>query len=149
MDWIIGVGEEIQILENLPISSFSWFPTTQSLLAELKSFHFENDLLLITGARVFEFEKIVNQLQQRIHGTTLEINLNSLTHNFNFYKKLLKSQTKVMVMVKAFAYGGGAPEIANHLQILGADYLAVAFTDEGVALRQQGHTPTHHGSQSC
>lgn len=138
LDLIIGVGKEIRTLENHQISSFSWFPTTGSLLAELKSFNFENDLLLITGARIFEFEKIVNQLQQRIHGTTLEINLNSLTHNFNFYKKLLKPQTKVMVMVKAFAYGGGAPEIANHLQILGADYLAVAFTDEGVALRQQG-----------
>jgi len=80
----------------------------------------------------------VNRLQQRIHGTTLEINLNALTHNFNFYKRQLAPGTRVMVMVKAFAYGGGAAEIANHLQTLGADYLAVAYTDEGVSLRKQG-----------
>jgi Alr-MurF fusion protein len=108
------------------------------LLQHISQEDFENDLVLVTGARKYGFEVIVNRLQQRIHGTTLEINLNALTHNYNFFKTQLLPSTKVMVMVKAFAYGGGAAEIANHLQQLRADYLAVAYTDEGVALREEG-----------
>jgi len=135
---IIGVGTEVQRLETMIGGQFLCFPNTEELLLNLDGEAFQNDLLLITGARSFAFEKIVNRLQQRIHGTTLEINLNALTHNFNFYKRQVAPKTKVMVMVKAFAYGGGATEIANHLQTMGADYLAVAFSDEGVALRKQG-----------
>lgn len=138
LDLVLGVGKEITHLQQLGVQNFQGFPTTESLQKQLHTMDLADDLLLITGARVFGFERIIQQLQQRIHGTTLEINLNALTHNFNFYKRLIHPQTKVMVMVKAFAYGGGAPEIANHLQTLGADYLAVAFTDEGVALREKG-----------
>ena len=138
IDRIIGVGTEIQRLEKLVDIPTSTFESTELLLQKLDPDQFQNDLILLTGARSFAFEKIVNRLQQRIHGTTLEINLNALTHNFNFYKRQLAPSTRVMVMVKAFAYGGGAAEIANHLQTLGADYLAVAYTDEGVTLRKQG-----------
>jgi alanine racemase len=137
-DEVYGVGDEIKLLEKGLGNKFRFFNSTEELLSELDPNSFSNDLILITGARSFGFERIVNRLQQRIHGTSLEINLNALTHNFNFYKRQLKSSTKVMVMVKAFAYGGGAAEIANHLQTLGADYLAVAFTDEGVSLRKEG-----------
>ncbi|MDF2156467.1 bifunctional UDP-N-acetylmuramoyl-tripeptide:D-alanyl-D-alanine ligase/alanine racemase [Algoriphagus sp. CAU 1675] len=135
---VIAVGNEIRTLSGFLKEDFLSYPDTEALLREIEPGQFENDLILITGARPFGFERIVNKLQQRIHGTTLEINLNALTHNFNFYKKLLNPQTKVMVMVKAFAYGGGAVEIANHLQTMGADYLAVAYSDEGVALRKHG-----------
>lgn len=138
IDRTIGVGTEIQRLEKLVDIPTSTFESTELLLQKLDPDEFQNDLILLTGARSFAFEKIVNRLQQRIHGTTLEINLNALTHNFNFYKRQLAPSTRVMVMVKAFAYGGGAAEIANHLQTLGADYLAVAYTDEGVSLRKQG-----------
>jgi alanine racemase len=138
IDQIIGVGTEIQRLEKLLPIPMTTFESTELLLQKLDPDQFQNDLVLLTGARSFAFEKIVNRLQQRIHGTTLEINLNALTHNFNFYKRLLAPNTRVMVMVKAFAYGGGAAEIANHLQTLGADYLAVAYSDEGVSLRKQG-----------
>ncbi len=138
LDKIIGVGHEISLLANYFPGRFENFFSAEKLLESLNPEQFSNDLILITGARPFGFERVVNKLQQRIHGTTLEINLNALTHNFNFYKKLIKPETKVMVMVKAFAYGGGALEIANHLQTMGADYLAVAFTDEGVTLRKQG-----------
>ncbi len=138
IDLIFGVGKEIQVLgKDFPDTS-RFFEDTQSLLAELDPSQFDNDLILVTGARNYEFETIVHKLQQRIHGTILEINLNALTHNYNFYKTRLHPKTKVMVMVKAFAYGGGAVEIANHLQQLKADYLAVAYTDEGVILREQG-----------
>jgi len=138
IDRILGVGTEIQRLEMLLPIPTTTFESTELLLQKLDLDQFQNDLVLLTGARSFAFEKIVNRLQQRIHGTTLEINLNALTHNFNFYKRLLAPNTRVMVMVKAFAYGGGAAEIANHLQTLGADYLAVAYSDEGVSLRKQG-----------
>ncbi|GAA0877492.1 bifunctional UDP-N-acetylmuramoyl-tripeptide:D-alanyl-D-alanine ligase/alanine racemase [Algoriphagus jejuensis] len=138
IDRVIGVGTEINRLGDFFPDSFENFPNTERLLQSLTPDAFQNDLILITGARSFTFERVVNRLQQRIHGTTLEINLNALTHNFNFFKKQVKPDTKMMVMVKAFAYGGGAAEIANHLQTMGADYLAVAFTDEGVSLRKQG-----------
>ncbi|SFU08122.1 alanine racemase [Algoriphagus locisalis] len=137
-DQIYGVGKEIFYLDREFPESFTGFKSTEELLAKLDPDSFANDMILITGARVFGFEEVVNRLQQRIHGTTLEINLNALTHNYNFYKKLISPKTKVMVMVKAFAYGGGAVEIANQIQTMGADYLGVAFSDEGVALRKQG-----------
>ncbi|MFC5626787.1 bifunctional UDP-N-acetylmuramoyl-tripeptide:D-alanyl-D-alanine ligase/alanine racemase [Algoriphagus winogradskyi] len=137
-DQIFGVGKEIFLLEREFPEFFKGFTSTGELLSSLDPEAFANDMILITGARVFGFEEVVNRLQQRIHGTTLEINLNALTHNYNFYKKLLSPKTKVMVMVKAFAYGGGAVEIANQIQTMGADYLGVAFSDEGVALRKQG-----------
>lgn len=138
LDQIIGVGNDVNRLAKFFPNQFKSFISTEFLLQSLDPEDFQNDLILITGARPFAFERVVNKLQQRIHGTTLEINLNSLTHNFNFYKRLVKPETKMMVMVKAFAYGGGAAEIANHLQTMGADYLAVAFSDEGVTLRKQG-----------
>jgi alanine racemase len=138
LDRIMGVGTEIKCLSDFFPDRFQHHSSTEILLNTLDPKDFENDLVLITGARPFEFERVVNKLQQRIHGTTLEINLNALTHNFNFFKRQINPDTKMMVMVKAFAYGGGAAEIANHLQTMGADYLAVAFSDEGVSLRQQG-----------
>ncbi len=137
-DLILGVGKDIQLLEKYFGDKFLGFSSTSEILDWIDPERFSNDLILITGARLYRFEQVVNRLQQRIHGTTLEINLNALTHNFNFYKRKLNPKTKVMVMVKAFAYGGGAAEIANHLQTMGADYLAVAFSDEGVALRKEG-----------
>ncbi|GAB3227400.1 bifunctional UDP-N-acetylmuramoyl-tripeptide:D-alanyl-D-alanine ligase/alanine racemase [Algoriphagus aestuariicola] len=138
LDKIIGVGTEISRLAEHFGAAFENYASTDLLLHALDPDTFQNDLILITGARSFAFERVVNRLQLRVHGTTLEINLNALTHNFNFYKRLVKPETKMMVMVKAFAYGGGAAEIANHLQTIGADYLAVAFSDEGISLRKQG-----------
>ena len=140
IDLIIGVGTQITLLENLTSVKFQHYGTTAEFMQKLEPDSFQNDLILITGARIFGFEEVVNRLQQTVHGTTLEINLNSLTHNYNFFKKLISPQTKVMVMVKAFAYGGGAVEIANLVQTMGADYLGVAFSDEGIALRKQGIT---------
>lgn len=138
VDQIIGVGTEVVRLKDFFSGQFVHYSSTEALLQDLDPESFQNELILITGARPFAFERVVNRLQQRIHGTTLEINLNALTHNFNFFKRQVKPETKMMVMVKAFAYGGGAAEIANHLQTMGADYLAVAFSDEGVSLRKQG-----------
>lgn len=95
-----------------------------------------NESILIKGSRRFEFEKIAKRLQERIHQTVMEINLNSLVHNLKVYQSLLNKKTKTMAMVKAFSYGSGSFEVANKMQFEGIDYLAVAYADEGVALRK-------------
>ncbi|WP_034060529.1 alanine racemase [Lacinutrix jangbogonensis] len=70
--------------------------------------------------------------------TILEIDLNALKHNVTFIKSKLKSNTKFLAVVKAFAYGSDALEIAKFLKNINVDYFAVAYTDEGVALRDAG-----------
>ncbi|KEO73176.1 bifunctional UDP-N-acetylmuramoyl-tripeptide:D-alanyl-D-alanine ligase/alanine racemase [Anditalea andensis] len=140
IDHLYGIGDNITLVGKCENFTSEFYPTTDDFITSNLNNTFDHDLILVTGARTFKFEKIVNYLQQRVHGTTLEINLNALTHNYNFYRHKIDASTKIMVMVKAFAYGGGPAEIANHLQQLKADYLAVAYTDEGVYLREQGIT---------
>ena len=138
---IVGIGKTISLHKNsfAGITS-SFYDGTEDFLEQLNPTEFENEIILIKGARIFAFEKIVRLLQQKIHGTILEINLDALAHNLNFYRSQLKSSTKIMVMVKAFAYGSGSFEVANLMQFHRADYLAVAYADEGVALRENGIT---------
>ncbi|UPS92645.1 MULTISPECIES: alanine racemase [unclassified Bizionia] len=75
---------------------------------------------------------------EKVHETVLEIDLNALTKNFQYLKSRTNSQTKILAVVKAYAYGSDASEIAKHLETLHIDYLAVAYTNEGVALRDAG-----------
>lgn len=137
---LIAIGKQISKYQQLFAANFTCehYANTNAFLklADLNAFSYEN--ILIKGARTFQFEKIVSRLQQKIHSTTLEINLDALTHNLNFYRSQLQEGTKIMVMVKAFSYGGGAFEIANLLQFHQIDYLAVAYVDEGVTLREHG-----------
>lgn len=98
----------------------------------------QDEIVLVKGARNFRFERIVDVLENKVHGTVLEINLENIIQNLNFYRTKLKSGTKVMAMVKAFAYGGGNFEIANLLQYHKVDYLCVAYVDEAVELRKHG-----------
>jgi len=139
---LIGIGEAIsknKNLFNIPITCHS---TTDEFILQLPHSHFEKELILVKGARIHQFEKIVHQLAQKIHGTVLEINLNAITRNLNYYQSKLRPNTKIMVMVKAFAYGSGSNEVANLLQHHKVDYLGVAYTDEGVELRKNGiHLP--------
>ncbi|QNL21414.1 bifunctional UDP-N-acetylmuramoyl-tripeptide:D-alanyl-D-alanine ligase/alanine racemase [Hyphobacterium sp. CCMP332] len=100
--------------------------------------NFNKEVLLIKGARQMQFERIVKQLEKQLHGTRLEINLSNITHNLDYFRTQLKANTKMMVMVKAFAYGAGSREIANLLQFSQVDYLGVAYANEGVDLRKQG-----------
>jgi alanine racemase len=139
---LIGIGPEIS--ENA--SSFKlpaeFFSSTTDFLRDYDAQNFHEEIILIKGARTFAFEIIVNRLEEKIHSTRLEIDLRAITHNLNFFRSRVKRDTKMMVMVKAFAYGSGILEIANLLQYQKADYLGVAYTDEGVHLRQNGiHTP--------
>ncbi|MDO7848732.1 bifunctional UDP-N-acetylmuramoyl-tripeptide:D-alanyl-D-alanine ligase/alanine racemase [Hymenobacter sp. M29] len=124
----------------IPHSSFliQTFPTTEAFLAQLNPADFAREVVLIKGARRFGFERIVAALQAQQHGTVLEVNLDALSHNLQHYRRQLQAGTKLMVMVKAFAYGAGSYEVASLLEFQRADYLAVAYADEGVALREAG-----------
>ncbi len=118
------------------------YSSTQSFINQFNETQFRNEIILLKGARVFEFEKIAALLDIKVHQTLLEINLNAMVHNLNQHKKLLQPGTKMMAMVKAFGYGSGSAEIANILQFHKVDYLAVAYADEGVELRKAGiHIP--------
>ena len=134
---VIGIGEKISAyLSNVP--HFQSFPDTETFLNNFNLASFRNETILIKGSRSFQFEKIVAELEEKTHETVLEINLDALSHNLNFYKSKLLPTTKVMVMIKAFGYGNGSYEIANLLAHHQVSYLGVAFADEGVALRKAG-----------
>lgn len=135
----ITIGDTIgTYLKDIPnIISFS---STQEFLQQFNLNSFENETILIKGARSFNFEEIVVILEEKNHETVLEINLDAISYNLNFYKSKLKPETKVMVMVKAFGYGNGGYEIAKLLEHHKVDYLGVAFADEGIELRKSGIT---------
>ena len=136
----IGIGPEISkqqhLFKNIPQSFF--FSSIAACLQQFYSIHFHNETILLKGARIFEFEQLSHLLEEKLHQTVLEINLNAVTHNLKAYQQLLKPGVKMMAMVKAFSYGSGGFEIANLLQFNQADYLAVAYADEGVELRRAG-----------
>lgn len=136
----IGIGPEISLHSQVfqKIRDTAFFSSTESFLESLPLLKFHNETILLKGARMFEFEKISHVFEDKKHETVLEINLNALQHNLNFYRKQLNKQVRLMAMVKAFSYGSGSFEIANVMQHAGVDYLAVAYADEGVELRQAG-----------
>ncbi|MGK7396389.1 MAG: bifunctional UDP-N-acetylmuramoyl-tripeptide:D-alanyl-D-alanine ligase/alanine racemase [Candidatus Cyclobacteriaceae bacterium M3_2C_046] len=138
VDRVIGIGPDLAAYQDLFPQGSVFFNTTEDLLLNYPNIKFDREVILIKGARKFQFEKIVQKLQQKTHGTVLEINLDHLTQNLNFYRKQLAPTTRIMVMVKAFAYGSGSFEVANLLQFHKVDYLAVAYADEGISLRAHG-----------
>jgi Alr-MurF fusion protein len=141
VDRVICVGETISEYKHKFTNAIA-FGSTEGFISDLDTLDFGNETILIKGARHFEFEKIVALLEEKTHETVLEINLNAISHNLNFYKSKLKPITKMMVMVKAFGYGNGGFEIAKLLEHHKADYLGVAFADEGIALKTAGiHLP--------
>ena len=133
---LIGVGENIKAHKNVFSTKCKFYATTEDFLVANENF--KNQIILIKGSRNFNFEKITHSLAEKQHRAYLDINLNALVNNLNFYKSKLNESTKLMAMVKAFAYGSGSNEIANILQYNRVDYLAVAYTDEGVSLRNNG-----------
>ena len=140
VDRLIGVGEELSKHANKFTLEKAFFKNTDDLISNLDTLKLYNETILIKGARAFGFERVSTVLTKKVHETMLEINLNALEHNLNFYKSQLKKGVKLMVMVKAFSYGSGSFEIANLLQFNKIDWLAVAYADEGVTLRKAGIT---------
>lgn len=129
------IGAHHHLFEQYGVQAH-FFSDTDELLSRLEELDFHNETILIKGARRFQFERISVQLEKQVHQTVMEINLNALLQNLKWYQQRLNPGTRLMAMVKAFSYGSGSFEIANLLQFHGVDYLAVAYTDEGVALRK-------------
>jgi Alr-MurF fusion protein len=139
---LIAIGPSLynrqESFSFLPEKHF--FTSVEDFKKDLHQLYFHNEAVLLKGARIFEFEQLNNMLEQKAHQTILSINLTALAHNLKQYKKILHHGTKMMGMVKAFSYGSGSYEIAQLLQFNKVDYLAVAYTDEGVELRKAGIT---------
>ncbi|MFN8166492.1 MAG: bifunctional UDP-N-acetylmuramoyl-tripeptide:D-alanyl-D-alanine ligase/alanine racemase, partial [Bacteroidia bacterium] len=140
IDNLIGIGEAISHQEKLFTMQKKFYRTTDEFLRDFSPSDFREETILLKGARMFGFEKISKVLQQKAHETVLEINLNALINNLNYYRSRLRPETKIMAMVKATSYGSGSYEIANVLQFHHVDYLSVAYSDEGVELRKNGIT---------
>ena len=138
IDSMIGIGEVLQRNAKLFSVKSAFYLSTDQFLEDFKSDKFQQETILIKGARTFGFERITNVLSEKMHRTVLEINLDALIHNLNFYRSKIHERVKLMVMVKAAAYGNGSNEIANLLQFNRLDYLAVAYPDEEVELCHNG-----------
>ncbi|MDE6490826.1 MAG: alanine racemase [Muribaculaceae bacterium] len=137
---IIGIGPEMMRHALLFGSNARFFNSTAEFLAETSTGDFDSELILVKGAPQFCFDRISEMLEARHHETVLEVNLDSVVHNFNHFRSMLRPSTGIVVMVKASGYGAGSYELAKTLQAQGAAYLAVAVLDEGVELRRAGIT---------
>ncbi len=136
VDRWITVGTELSSgIPGIPSELLVHYPSTESLLDsaaldELQGWH-----VLVKGARPFRFERVAQSLEANPHTTVFDLDLGRLAHNLEVHRE--RFGLPVMGMVKAFAYGAG-DAVAVELDRLGIDYLAVAFSEEGIALRKRG-----------
>ncbi len=136
---IIGIGYDISDSARFfNKMEASFYRSTEEFIKSYKSDMFHDEMILIKGSRSFGFEKITELLEKKVHETVLEVNLDAIVYNFNYYRSCLKPETKMICMVKAFGYGIGSSELAKTLQEHRCDYLAVAVADEGEELRRAG-----------
>ncbi|HOZ31029.1 MAG TPA: bifunctional UDP-N-acetylmuramoyl-tripeptide:D-alanyl-D-alanine ligase/alanine racemase [Bacteroidales bacterium] len=138
IDSFIGIGKILMQNKDLLPTNSSFYVDTDDFLEKSGLSVFYNKAVLLKAARNFKFEKISNLLQQKNHISVIETDLNLIRHNLLYFRSIIKPETKLLVMVKAFSYGSGYREIASFLQFNRVDYLAVAFVDEGREIRQQG-----------
>ena len=150
----IGIGKEIKRIladegggqiaggqtAKLPGTVAFFFEDVEEFLRSEAFKGLRNEIVLIKGARDFGFDQITEMLEQKVHETILEVNLNAVVENLNHFRSYMKPDTKIICMVKADAYGAGAVEVSKTLQDHRVDYLAVAVADEGVTLRKNGIT---------
>ena len=137
----IGVGPDLSAqADKVQIADKQFFADVNHFLSSDAFAALHHELILLKGARNFGFDQITEQLEQKVHETILEVNLNAVVENLNYYRSFLKPETKMVCMIKADGYGAGAVEIAKTLQDHRVDYLAVAVADEGVTLRKAGIT---------
>ena len=138
---LIGIGKQIASQQHLfAIPEKYFFDDTDQLTRSTVFQQLRNETILLKGSRRFGFDQLAELLEEKVHETILEVNLNALVANLNYYRSFLKPDTKIVCMIKADGYGAGAVEIAKTLQEHRVDYLAVAVADEGVTLRKAGIT---------
>jgi alanine racemase len=136
---IIGIGKNISEYGQLFAKMESeFYPSTEDFIKTFRQDMFHNEMILLKGSRSYHFEKITELLEKKVHETILEVNLDAIIHNYNYYRSQLNPRTKMVCMVKAFGYGIGSFELAKTLQEHRCDYLAVAVADEGEDLRKEG-----------
>lgn len=137
---IIGVGEHLEKNKKYFTVKSCFYKSTEDFLESHPMHRFKNQMVLIKGARKFEFEKIAERLKLKTHQTALHVNLSRLQHNVNLIKNKIGNKTKLMAMVKALAYGSGGYQIAKLLEYNNIDFLGVAYTDEATRLKKKGIT---------
>lgn len=137
---LIGIGTEISACTAFFNANAVFFNSTDDFLNSGVADKIHHEVVLIKGSREFSFERITERLEQRLHQTMMEINLDALASNLNYFRSRLNAGTRTLAMVKAFSYGSGSFEIAGLLQHQKVDYLGVAFADEGIELRRAGIT---------
>jgi alanine racemase len=138
---LIGIGPAIAAHAGCfegQVPDTAFHAATDLFLEQFHPTQFRGEAILLKGARSFGFERIAERLEARAHQTVLEIDLTAISHNLAAYRRMLAPGVRMMAMVKAFSYGAGAYEVASLLQFHGADWLAVAYTDEGAELRRAG-----------
>lgn len=137
----IGIGPALTTNAScIQISEKYFFNTVQQFISSNVFHSLSDEVILLKGARQFGFDRITELLVRKVHETILEVNLNAIVKNLNWYRSFLKPETKLVCMIKADAYGAGSVEIAKTLQDHRVDYLAVAVADEGATLRRNGIT---------
>ena len=137
----IGIGPEICQHSDVVGVGEKWcFATVDEFIRSDAFGRLRDEVILLKGARRFGFDQITELLVQKVHETVLEVNLNAMVNNLNYYRSFMRPDTKLVCMIKADAYGAGSVEIAKTLQDHRVDYLAVAVADEGAMLRGNGIT---------
>jgi alanine racemase len=140
IDKFIGIGPSLSANRALFKGVNRFYYSTDEFVQKFSPSDYRDEVILIKGARRFEFEKIGILLEQQVHQTVLEVNLDAISHNLNVFRRFINPGTRIMAMVKAFAYGAGPAEIASLLEYQRVSYLGVACADEGVELRNAGVT---------
>lgn len=138
IDKLYYLGPEIETEDFSSLTKFVQFRDQQSLSQHLRSHPPRGATILFKGARKFRLERLVSQLELQSHSTRLEINLAAIAHNISVFRGIVGANCKIMAMIKAYAYGAGALELAELLQEKGVEYIGVAYADEGIALRKAG-----------
>lgn len=137
----IGIGPALMACASaIEVDEKHFFESTEQFMASSIAHGMRDEVILLKGARAFSFDRIAEMLEQKVHETILEVNLDAVVANLNYYRSMMAPDTKIVCMVKADAYGAGAIEVAKKLQDHRVDYLAVAVADEGVQLRNAGIT---------
>ena len=134
----IGIGKTLQQNADAFPAGSKFYRDKVSFLREMSVSDFNDEIILLKGGPEFNFRGIYQQLEAKKHETVLEVNLDALLRNYNYFRSHIPSSTGVVAMVKASGYGAGSYEIAKTLQDAGASYLAVAVLDEGIDLRKNG-----------
>lgn len=137
---LIGVGPVLSAHRALFAPGSRFFASTDELMRSLSPGEFNDEIILVKGTPEYRFDALARQLEARTHETVLEVNLDAVVDNYNYFRSFLPHGTGMVAMVKASGYGAGSYEIAKTLQDCGAAYLAVAVLDEGIDLRRQGIT---------